>query len=375
MKGLLGQNLPLLGMLVAGSSLAATVQTSAPSIKAAHPHEPICLTMVRSLNINATIPSSDYKEVRSRLFETYYLHFKEVDQRTSQFAAHVATLGEGDIVVDLGSGRGLAMLQISTIRPGVIAVAINRQDMTPFYDQLLKLPQHLSKQSDSALQITRIPAYKHLTGGTSPPSSRLESMGEINGVTLGRIYEALGVPSPEWLKWGLPSDYVYDFDTIRKDVTHLIQKLEARIKSGQFQLKTAMAEDVIATYQNSVSMITDVYGAFFYGGERIPLLARSYQALKPGGKAFFYLGEESEYGGDIVTLKDGTTTDLLSYLVQKYPQLTLETDSDGGRFLVMTKTTPNSALDIPLEVTETDYYPNKGNAQSFSVPKLSLKER
>jgi hypothetical protein len=318
-------------------------------------------------NLNAQRTADDYKQTNQR--DKY-----DYAQRLLQmFKWALGRLGPDDIYVDQGSGQGLAATQIS-IDTGAKTIAINPQDYSYIIPTLIELTNHLHQAF--SLNFAKVGKDRVLVG------IETKSGIEIPSKLLKFAYEIVGRRPPRYFS---PK---YDVEippekTIKEDLKKILQAASEELKKANVIFEVGLGEEVLRKYENQVTLISDVYAAFFYSPDRLQVLEVNFKALKPGGEAYYYLGDglvkrdvkHDEYEGDVVKMKKSHDMTLPRFLERKFPTIfSLKFDDlTGAAVLVMKKTQESLNLSDYLEVIAEDYYIQKDNG--YAVPKLTLREK
>jgi ubiquinone/menaquinone biosynthesis C-methylase UbiE len=113
------------------------------------------------------------------------------------------------------------------------------------------------------------------------------------------------------------------------------------------------AEDALPKFKSeSVDIITDFYGAYFYSPERVDILNHYHRLLKPGGRAFIH---NSRHTLNLVQFKHNQAQcikDFETHLVKNHPE-TFQWGDAKETFLVIQKTTMRSPL-LSFKVKEIE---------------------
>lgn len=113
---------------------------------------------------------------------------------------------------------------------------------------------------------------------------------------------------------------------------------------GRLEWFVGKAENVLPKLNKKFDLITDVFGAYFYSQHRLALLRLYHQTLKPGGRAYIYLGGSHPTCKVSNTIKHSKKIkeNFEKHLVETFPEtFSLHTNPDirPDQFLVITKST------------------------------------
>lgn len=355
--------------LTAASFLAATLVAGPEGAMLAPPPVPVsaerCLGTLAALNANASVPLAEYQQNNSRWWPHYLATFHPT-QGPELFRRRTQALAPGDVVVDVGSGKGTAMMQLAGAKAGVKTVAINAQNPKDFFDHVDGLGAAVRRRREHALTYDR-----------SGPEGAM--VGLVDGVSqrdLLAIAAACRFPAPRWLTEPFGPGKEADLATVARDLDALSKQFREWRRSASVEFAVGSALEQLKGRENTADVLVDVYGAFFYGEDRLALLEAYYATLKPGGVAFVCLGRTEEYGGDEVHRNEGgPPVTLPSYLVGKYDGIFDVYQSPGGRwFLVMEKPVDGpEKLALPLKAKRNGAYQDDGAGNV--VPQLRLDEK
>ena len=329
-----------------------------------------CLELFRSsveapTNINAQQSPSDYQQVTGRNFKHY------MDLLRKRFTTKAKNLQPGDIYIDEGGAMGTAAIQIAA-KTGARTVIISPQD----YSQIITIPELARQWSQHGKELI------------------LENKGSrtiLKGIKLsnGTIIDIDLVKMSYGLVDSTPPIYIYfhksGIDLVKyppESVLLTVEKILAEaallFAKNNITYEVGLSEKVLSKYENAVTLISDVFAAFFYSPNRLDVLMSAYRALKPGGEAHFLTRARgfwswNAYKGDEVHLKNGKVVSLPKYLVLKFPTVfTYDNGFDSG-VLIMKKGAIDIDLQNFLEVVSYEWY--KNDASGYAVPKLIIREK
>lgn len=333
-------------------------------------------------NYNAAQSAERYQQMNERGL----LHYEAL--LGPEFVAAVQSLKPIDLLIDSGSGKGLAARQISLAR-GAQVVMINPQDYSGVLDFLSVLKTRDWQQevgvADLQLMMDRKTFY---------PIELITSSGlkiDVKSILFGLKLIDGHVPPILDFASGPQVLSASEYKTLFRD--HLLKMLKTE---KLFQLKqkfeVGLTEKMLPHYQGQAKLITDVFGAFYYSPERLQILKTIYETLAEGGRAFIYLGKGIElstasadwtpplsavYGGDIVRTPSGEgALSLIEWLINRYPKIMRlqRLPSSPELVLVIERKEPHAlkSLDSELRLVQASYYQFRDDG--FVVPKLELEE-
>jgi SAM-dependent methyltransferase len=134
-----------------------------------------------------------------------------------------------------------------------------------------------------------------------------------------------------------------------------IKKVIAAHK-GRFIFALGQAQDILMHFANSFDLIVDIWGAFQYSDDKVGLLRRYYQALKPQGKAEIYAHRMDS----MLFLHNQKEKALLPWILKKYP------NTFSARIFALKTTDRISPRTTAITMTKND--------EDFPLPSLKLKD-
>jgi SAM-dependent methyltransferase len=333
-----------------------------------------CFLSFAGLNENASVPFDQYRQNNGRWWVDYQATFQPSEGR-DLFQRHVRALKTDDVVIDVGSGKGIALMQLLAEKPKIRGVAINAQDPLAYYERAERLGDAVRRRGTEALEFVTPPAADK---GRREPSNERQ-LATVDGVfqrDLVGFAVACDHELPTWMRGSVPEGFRISAEEAGRDLDALGARFRAWREKAGLVTEVGSALEKLGAYKGSAALLVDVYGAYFYGSDRVPLLEAYYAALRPGGRAFIAMGTSDEYGGDLVYRKGSVAPMALStYLVSRYPDVFDVAQTPSGRwFLVLEKPVDGpAALRIPLKTVGRDHYV-RNTEGGFVVPMLTLQE-
>lgn len=252
-------------------------------------------------NPNARIAAATYSFENTRSIGHYHFFLRE------SFKESYAKLGANDLLIDLGAGLGVAGMQ--TVRDqGSHVVVINAQNFPRLWRAA---GQQVRTQHAGSVKIS----HQHRPGDYFPDEYTIDSIGGLPRVAVSSVANAFYLDVPNALE--KPRSFrPINAEDIARVTIEAMDEYESALKDPRFKYRVGFAEDVLPQYKNA-SMITDVFGAFYYSSHRATLLDQIRAALKPGASAYLSIVGFNERGiNDVVRLKNGTKLTLFNYLLK-----------------------------------------------------------
>jgi hypothetical protein len=314
-------------------------------------------------NPNTRIAAATYSFEHTRSIGHYHFFLRE------SFKESYAKLGAGDLLIDLGAGLGVAGMQ--TVRDqGSHVVVINAQNFPRLWQAA---GRNVRAQQANSVKIS----HRHLPGEYFPDEYTIDSIGGLPRSAVSSVANAFYLDVPNALEKPRSLRAINAEDIARVTI-EAMDEYDAALKDPRFKYRVGFAEDVLPQYKNA-SMITDVFGAFYYSSHRATLLDQIRAALKPGASAYLSIVGFNERGiNDVVRLKNGTKITLFDYLLKYHANefriegapLGASKDEFTSRPTVLVFTPKNKE---PLRLQPTRALPPFRNG-AMEVPQLEYRE-
>ena len=298
------------------------------------------------VNRNARVSANDYAFTHARDLASYQRNLGP------EFSASLKDANW----LDLGGGMGLATLDRASTSAAGRATVVNAQDFWRIILRPLPGDRFLIEQKRE----TFLKMLKTL---------RLKT--DDIFVQVGRERHFLN---------GWQEKMISRLSGARKDMIEL----------GKWKYEVGFAEQVLPTLNQKYDLLSDVYGPYFYSGDRLRLLDEYYRSLKPGGKGFVIFQAhdlhlnphtqrtEIRIQGPVNTVHLPNETPILyeDYLVKKFPKIfkIIEAGNEINRTKILVLQKDNvKDLDLKsLLKIEANFFGTDENTVMHHVPSSYL---
>lgn len=318
-----------------GAEAARGRQGTSSASSAVRRTRPVARRASSIVNANARLAPREYTRPHARGVTRY----REFLGR--EFSRTFDRVKAGEVWIDAGGGLGVAGLGAARSK-NVISYVINAQD---FWRAKMRPADAGALAEELGLDTTEMPVV------TRP---RFRNDGTRTEV---RTYEKL------------EAHQVADLVSRARAIKNRVRR------DGRFHYLVGFAEHRLPSIGVRARLVTDLYGAYFYSGDRVRLLDLYYQSLAEGGEAFVRIATEDGLGPrSTVRTAGGDDVPLERFLVARYPEVFRFTRDAGRRVLIMTRK-PGAPASLELARTLVHTSSEIANVAGMELPSSEFRER